>query len=177
MAKYIITGAVHSGKTTYAYELMNSLKSEGLSIGGFLSKGYFKDNLRDSFETEFLSSGKKMNLANRSSDSDNPNYFGEYIFNPECFNLALEEIKTSIESNKDIIFMDEIGRFEIINGGFRESLDYIKDKEINGDLFLVTRDKFINSINETFLNNEAIIIDISKPINESVNLIKANIKK
>lgn len=171
MNNFIITGKVHEGKTTYASELVNKLKNKGALIGGFLSLGFFKKNKRNSFDIKFLSDDSSMLLAKRGFNNNTGYYFGEYNFNPYAFQYASNEFKNSIDENVDFIFLDEVGKYELLNGGFIDILNYIKSNKVKSNIVCVTRENFVEEVNRTFFDNNATVINISEPINSTVELL------
>lgn len=175
MINFIITGKKHEGKTTYSYNLNNMLLGANISTGGFLSKGYFNNNVRSSFYLENLLNNEKILLAEYGSNGDF--IYGGFGFYKDAFNKAYEIYNQSINLKKEIIFIDEVGKWELLGGGFYNLLNKLP---LYSHILLVCRTDFANDINNLFFNNSAYILNIEEPIKNSfntiINKLKGNMK-
>lgn len=170
MKHFIITGARHAGKTTYAAKLNEILSDTGISSGGFLCEGTFKDGERNSFFIKSLLTNEKELLADKNESINSENYsFGCFTFHQKGFDFAYKEYENSILNKKDVIFIDEIGRLELKGGGFAK-LFY--KMPVNSMLIAVCRYDFISEVNSVFFNNQAEIIYINDDILLSAEKVK-----
>lgn len=173
MKHFIITGARHAGKTTYASSLKDILAFDGISSGGFLCEGTFKEGKRDCFFIKSLLTYEKELIADKNKSDDSKNYFfGSYTFYKKGFDFAYNEYEKSILNKKDIIFIDEIGKMELEGVGFAGLFNKMPVKAV---LAAVCRYDFIKDINNIFFNNYAEVINIDDDILFSAEKIKNHI--
>lgn len=170
MKHFIITGARHAGKTTYALKLKDILAFNGINTGGFICEGTFQNGQRDSFFIKSLLTYEKELIADKNKSSDSKNYFfGSFTFYKKGFDFAYHEYEKSILHKKDIIFIDEIGKMELEGGGFAGLFNKMPVKSI---LAAVCRYDFVKDINNIFFNNYAEVINIDDDILLSAEKIK-----
>jgi nucleoside-triphosphatase THEP1 len=155
---FIISGEVHGGKTTFAAQLAKRLAMEGFQLSGFVCPGSFLDGERNVFDIEFLNSGEKLSFA-KNEHVDKWQTFRRFCFNPEAFYKGNELIKESGSNENIAIVVDEIGQWELENGGWYESVKSLLQKEKTIKL-LVVRKKFVGLIVEKFHVQNPIILDI-----------------
>ena len=173
MKHFIITGARHAGKTTYALKLKDILAFNGINTGGFICEGTFRNGQRDSFFIKSLLTYEKELIADKNKSDDSKNYFfGSYTFYKKGFDFAYNEYEKSILNKKDIIFIDEIGKMELEGGGFAGLFNKMPVKAV---LAAVCRYDFIKDINNIFFNNYAEVINIDDDILFSAEKIKNHI--
>lgn len=171
MRSYIITGKVHSGKTTFSQSLCDLMVKDGYKTGGFLSIGYFNNNERSSFDILSLLTGEKMELAVRKDFIDSPYYFGSYLFNKEAVLFGEDTYKKSVENGCDFIFLDECGMYELKKGGFYNILTNLNN--CNSIIIAVVRENFADMIDKEFFNSSSIVLDIEKyTVQEAYQVIK-----
>lgn len=173
MKHFIITGARHAGKTTYASSLKDILAFDGISSGGFICEGTFRNGQRDSFFIKSLLTYEKELIADKNECAGNENYsFGSFTFYKKGFDFAYREYEKSILNKKDIIFIDEIGKMELEGGGFAGLFNKMPVKAV---LAAVCRYDFIKDINNILFNNYAEVINIDDDILFSAEKIKNHI--
>ena len=147
MKHFIITGAKHAGKTTYALKLKDILAFNCVSAGGFLCEGTFKEGQRDSFFIKSLLTYEKVLIA-----------YNEY--------------EKSLLNKRKIIFIDEIGKWELEGGGFAALFNKMPVQAV---LAAVCRYDFVKDINSLFFNNNAEVINIDDDILLNAEKIKNHI--
>lgn len=155
---YIISGEVHSGKTTFAAGLSKRMEDNGLQVTGFVCPGTFKNNHRNAFDIEFLSSGKEMPFA-RNEQIDGWIKFRRFSFNPEVFHAGCKHLKSVENREETAVFLDEIGLWELEGGGWTEALNILMQKQNLLKIFVV-RKKFITRVIEKFGLDKPTIFDI-----------------
>ena len=163
---FIISGEVHSGKTTFAAHLGGKLEADGIRVCGFICPGSFRDGERNVFDIEFLNSGEKLPFA-KNEHVDKWLFFKRFSFNPVAFHKGNRLIIGAENTGQIAIVVDEIGQWELENGGWSEALKSLLQKEKTIKL-LVVRKKFVPQIIEKFHIPNPIIFDI-----QNVSLQKA----
>ncbi len=141
---FIITGQQGSGKTTFLSELINHLRAEDISIGGFMAHGFWKDNIRDGFELEDLKTGEKIVLSQTDS-VEGWEKFRRFYFNPKGFVFGGKSLSPENLDNIELIAIDEIGPFELEGKGWGKAIDMLLT-ETNKPMIWVCRESILSEI-------------------------------
>lgn len=116
---HILTGQVHSGKTTLLQDVTTQLKRQDITVTGFLSLytedkgefiGYDLYDLSREMRTPFI----------RKSGDEHWDRIGPYFFIPESLDYARSIIHRSTDA--DICVVDELGPLELEGKGLWPSL-------------------------------------------------------
>jgi len=140
---FILTGPVHSGKTTTLKRAVQKFEKAKLDIGGFLSVAVFKGQERTGYDLFELKGKKSIPLIQREGNKDWERV-GSYFFIPSGLEEAQRIISRS--KNSDICVVDEFGPLELSGKGFWPALKPILFPPLT--TFLITLRK---SILEDFL--------------------------
>ena len=157
---FIITGTQGSGKTTFLSELMTYLKAEGISIGGFIAHGFWKDNIRNGFELENLQTGEKVVLS-QAKPVEGWEKFRRFYFNPDSFEFGEKLLSPDNLINTELIAIDEIGPFELQGNGWRKAIDKLLE-DTNTPMIWVCRKSILTEIVAEFNLKSYHIFNISK---------------
>jgi nucleoside-triphosphatase THEP1 len=116
---FILTGPVHSGKTTLLKRVVQEFKRKKLVIDGFLSEAVIKDQERTGYDLFDLKKEKSIPLIRRAG-KEGWQRVGSYFFIP----TGLEEAQVIISRSKDadICVVDEVGPLELSGKGFWPAL-------------------------------------------------------
>lgn len=155
---YIITGGVHQGKTTFARQLAMQLSSDGLKVDGFVCPGTFESDVRDSFSILFLSSNQELPFV-INQHKENWICYKRFCFNPEVLNKGNSVLINAANDESTAVFVDEIGKWEIEDGGWSEGVNALLQKQ-NSMKILVIRKEFVKAACEKFNMENPIIFDI-----------------
>lgn len=117
----IITGEKHSGKTTFALDLVNYLKEKGIALGGFLAPGFFVDNRRASFDMLALATGETYPLC--SIHPRNGIRIGPFWFDEKTLQIGHQLLDPAQLGAANIIFIDEVGPLELNGDGWAAAID------------------------------------------------------
>lgn len=120
---YIICGRQGEGKTTFAVTLAAMLKVSGIECGGFYSEGFWNQNERSGFDIVSLDGSNRKCLCNRSREVGDVQ-FRRFFFKPEGLNFG-REILSAAANRKAVIFIDEVGSFEVEGGGWADSIEHL----------------------------------------------------
>jgi nucleoside-triphosphatase len=147
-----ITGKIHEGKTTLATRILSELTAKNKKCGGILAPGFFEDGKRSGFDVINVSNGERIQLAATKREQLNGNVaekFGPYYFSESGLSYAQEVLKIENLLHCDAVFVDEVGRLEILQKGYYNQLKALLHSSIPV-LYLVVRDNFIDEVKHTF---------------------------
>lgn len=173
---FLITGAKHSGKTTFAEELATKLQKRQWPISGLLAPSTINNNRRATIYATNLRTKEKKLLASRELKITDIVYeYGGFNFSQQGLEFArhaLREIKPH-----EIVFLDEYGPLEFANLGYAAEFKLLIQAPIAA-LFIVIRQELVPRFFATHagLNCEVITISsennvkISAPIGLAQNL-------
>ncbi|OQA91277.1 MAG: NTPase [Elusimicrobia bacterium ADurb.Bin231] len=145
---YIITGARHCGKTTYAMKLAEEFKTNGWPVYGILSPGTIEHGVRRTIDAVNIGTGEKHLLASRAGlSAKRAVAYGGFEFSEKGLKFAKDTLLSYKKGG--IVFVDEIGRIELSGGGYAEELRTLLKSDISS-IFMVVRRDFINDVISEF---------------------------
>jgi nucleoside-triphosphatase THEP1 len=152
---YIVTADKQGGKTTFIKELIAYLVSHGIKISGFYADGFWNENQqRSGFNLVTLPTKKSLPLCDRFSKQWKKH--GVFYFNPEAIELGKETLHNA--ESKSVIFIDEIGLFELDDKLWAESFSRILKSNF-GQLVISVRRSLINEVTEKWNLTNVTIVD------------------
>ncbi len=114
----IITGEIHSGKTTYLTKILLSYKNvSGIVQLAEKNKRFFLD----------VTSGVKKELTAQKITLDTFT-IGKFIFRKSAFIWAKEKLRSALKSSSKVIVIDEFGLLELHGEGLEPVLSKIINK-------------------------------------------------
>jgi len=136
-AVVIITGEIHSGKTTFALNVITALKEKNINVCGFLAIGIDENGERKGFKLMDLQTGEKTDLC---STSEIPESFkaGRYYFRRKAIEKGIK-ILTNIPDDCQCVIIDEIGPLEIAGGGWSMAIDHLCRKNISPQIWVIRK--------------------------------------
>lgn len=166
----ILTGGIHTGKTTLAKAVTDKCKAENVPVHGFLSIGHFKHNQRSGFSLLDIDTGQKYPLA----ATVNPGGWEQYRrfwFNPQTIATGNYILQNNAEVKRALIIVDEIGPLEIDEKGWNKGLAYLLQHNQNLKIFVIRQQIVHLALAKYNISNYDIInVDETDP-NEFFNLI------
>ncbi|MCW8849561.1 MAG: nucleoside-triphosphatase [Melioribacteraceae bacterium] len=134
----IVTGPIHSGKTTKLFKFIN----ENKNIDGILAP-IVNDKRRLYHISTKTIKDLEVNQESRKTIS-----VGKYHFLNESFDWANKLLLKGFKSNVDIIIIDEIGKLELRGEGLHESVAQIMNniRDTNKKLVIVIRDYLLEEV-------------------------------
>lgn len=139
-----ICGERGQGKTTFASELVYSLRQENFRIGGLLAPGYWKNNLRDRFVLQDIATGDELLFCQRENKAGWEKIRHFYI-NPAGQKFGEKALHPDSIRDCDIVVVDEIGPFELAGKGWHQPIVQLMDEPNLLKLFVV-RNSLIKEI-------------------------------
>jgi nucleoside-triphosphatase THEP1 len=155
---YLIIGEKWQGKTDFAVQLAKKFKVAGFSVGGFFSvAGNFENKVPQAYDLHFLSNAEGIPLCSVVEISEAPK-IGKFYFN----NSAVERGNSEIcSSNANFLFVDEVGRLELLGNGWFSGISNIEPK-VDQQIFWIVRKDFVSEIKKKFPQYTFIDVDIQK---------------
>jgi len=117
----ILTGPVHSGKTTLLKRASAAMMEQGIPVHGFLSESIWDKGQPMGYDLYNLENKKSIPFI-RKDGEENWEKIGAYFFLPS----GLDEAKRIISSHspKKWLFVDEIGPLELSEKGLWPALKH-----------------------------------------------------
>lgn len=121
-AVIIITGPLHSGKTTLALKLVDRLRAETIRVKGILAPGTWTGSVRSGFDLLDLNTSRVCPLAVRTRTS--PSLRGmPYTFSRKGIRLGKQLLSPRTCCDARVVFIDEIGKLELAGKGWAPCLN------------------------------------------------------
>jgi len=160
---FIVTGEVGSGKTGCIKNLIENIQDKKFSVSGVYSSRIMENDIITGYDVVNISTNKSAKFLRKEGDLSQQKIGRFYIFN-EGLKAGNEELQNS---NAQIKIVDEIGRLELSEKGWFNSVEQIVEKS-ECHLILVVRNKFVNQIIEKFKLQPELILDISEENCETI---------
>jgi nucleoside-triphosphatase THEP1 len=111
---YILTGPIHSGKTTFLKKITLELKHQRFKIDGFLSEPLWDNQKIIGYDLLDLREDKSCPFIRKAGEKE-WDKIGPFYFIPETMDIAKDIIKRA--QNSDICVVDEVGPLELSGKG------------------------------------------------------------
>jgi iron complex transport system ATP-binding protein len=119
---FILTGPLHSGKTTLLKKSVQKFKDQKVHIDGFLSLAVFKDQERIGYDLFDLNKEDSIPLLRKRGDKTWMK-IGPYFFIPSGVEEAQKVLSRAGDSA--ICVVDEVGPLELTGEGFWPALEQV----------------------------------------------------
>jgi nucleoside-triphosphatase THEP1 len=144
-AVVILTGMTGEGKTTLASVIIERLRERRVSVAGILAPGLLADGHRTGFDLVDLATGERAPLAREGEAAPGLHArWSRFRFTDEGLALGRRALGPDAWS-ADVIFVDEVGPFELSGGGWAPSLDALT-RAYTGVLVVVARETIVEDI-------------------------------
>jgi nucleoside-triphosphatase THEP1 len=157
----ILAGETGCGKTTKAGEVVETLRRQGLKVGGFLAPGVIAGGRKAGFNLVDLSSGETVQLCSENvGDEQAVQRWGRFEFRREGLAFGREAL-TANATNADVLVVDEVGPLELGGGGWAETLD-LAVSSFAGPILLVVRHALVDAVKSRWGSTDTIVWDASR---------------
>lgn len=119
---FILTGPLHSGKTTLLKKSVQKLRDQKILVDGFLSLAVFERQERIGYDLFDLCTEDSIPLLRKKGDKTWMKT-GPYFFVPSGLEKAQNVLSLAIES--EICVVDEVGPLELAGEGFWPALEHV----------------------------------------------------
>lgn len=163
---FIISGAIGHGKTSWLLKIIQTLKTNEISVGGFYSPRIAENSVTIGYDIVDIISGKRE-IYLRRADESYLERIGPFCIFPSGIEFGLNAFKSSRNMNSKVVVIDEIGLLEIENKGWASCLLDLVTKS-NSYIILSVRDSFIDQVIEKWkfkdyyvykIDNDSLAID------------------
>jgi len=139
---FILTGAIHSGKTSFVERLVRELREQKVQVKGFLSKSVMRDNEIVGYDLLDLAKDRSVPFIRKKGQKDWQK-IGSYFFIPDVLDKAQSIILSTQEAG--LLVVDEIGPLELEGRGLWPALKQVIIKP-SLNFLLVVRKNMLEDI-------------------------------
>lgn len=172
---YILTGPVHSGKTSFLKKIVAELKEEKIDMAGFLSEAVFERGEPSGYDLHDLKRERAIPFIRRKGKKSWQRV-GSYFFIPR----ALAEAQKIILQAKDASFFiaDEVGPLELAQKGLWPALEKVLF-ESSLTLLLVVRKEVLEDFIHKLGGQEVRIFSIQekRALSRMIEELRRNTRK
>lgn len=140
----IVSGEIGAGKTQAGLRLAHRLRERGVSVGGILAPRLFDHGETMGYNVLDLLTGEDAAFAR----PDPPGHaVGRFYVRPSGLAFAERALRRGVEQ-ASVVFLDEVGRWEISGGGHAAALrGALQSRAV---LVLVVRAELVDIVTESF---------------------------
>ncbi|MGM0503406.1 MAG: nucleoside-triphosphatase [Bacteroidota bacterium] len=164
---FILTGSIGQGKTTFIQDIVQSFQSKGITVGGIYSPRVMQDKTTVGYDIIDINTNERE-IFLRQRSLDNRLKIGRFNINLQGLQKGIKTLKSSIDTNTQIVIIDEVGKLELDNNGWASGIDELI-KNAQNHLLLVIRDRYIEQIIKKWEIKNYQIFDIKKNTFTSIN--------
>ncbi|MDD2965681.1 MAG: nucleoside-triphosphatase [Bacteroidales bacterium] len=109
---HFIAGEQGSGKSSLMYKIFDEALSRGITCGGFIAKGFWRQDSRSGFDLHLLASGRVLPFCR---DEEMPGWIKlrRFYFSATTLAAGKEEMTKSLNNPPDLWLIDEIGPIDL----------------------------------------------------------------
>ena len=141
---FIISGSKNEGKTWLAKNLVEVFRENEIPFGGFLSEKVREGSQVIGYDLVDILTGNREILL-RESDETGMNMIGRYAIFPQGLKKGIQLLSHAQLLGKRLVIIDEVGRLELNDKGWSESISSLM-KTSNIHLLFIVRDTFIDEV-------------------------------
>lgn len=155
---FIITGTVAEGKTTTIKQIIKLLKENNIAVGGFYAPRILEGNITIGYDLVEIESGERFEFLRINDDATNK--IGKFSIIDEGLQRGKELLSLEKNNKKDIVVIDEIGKLELQNKGWAESLEILLQHKKH-HILLSVRNDFLEEVLKKWNIKNYHVFDIS----------------
>jgi nucleoside-triphosphatase THEP1 len=141
----VLTGPVHSGKTTFLLRSIRAAADQGLRLNGILSLAFFEGEARRGYDALDLRSGDRFPLL-RTPGQEGWIKVGPFGMVPDGFRRAEEAVMGKPDA--DLTVIDELGPLELSGAGFWPCMQRLHT--LDRKVLVVIRETLLESFRTLF---------------------------
>lgn len=112
----MISGAVHSGKTSLLKDILSRLKDRNIKCGGLISMSVFEGKSRAGYDLHDCMSDERWSFSRISGKGKLQ--IGNYKVEAAALERAYQSLRRALDSDAEILVLDEVGPWELTGNGF-----------------------------------------------------------
>ena len=112
----LLSGEIGAGKTTVCQRVVALARSRGMTCGGLLTPALIENGRKVGIVGVDLGSGERRVVARTDRDLGGP-CVGCYHFTADAFAWANATLASAVETECDLLVVDEMGPLELVQGG------------------------------------------------------------
>jgi nucleoside-triphosphatase len=153
----LVTGITGEGKSTLLAELAARFKSRDIQTGGIISPAVYEHEAKTGYELINVATSQKIRLSQTHQGDGLVNVGSFYFFND---GIDFGKAALTVENNKksQIVFIDEIGAWELQGQGWAESLNELI-LHCDMPVILAVNKNLINLVIDSWQLHEPLIIE------------------
>ena len=156
---FVLTGPVHSGKTTLLRKLLVDLKTEGLPVSGYLSLLVMNEGKIAGYDLFDVKNGSSIPFLRTEGEAGRQK-IGPYFFLPRGLEAAAAAI---IGHNPgEILIVDEVGPMELSGRGVWLALSEVLSRP-SFDCLLVVRKPLLGNFQDRLGKTPVNVFDVERP--------------
>ncbi len=163
---FIISGVVHSGKTSAAKIVVQLLRSRGLRLRGFFSAGDTDGSDRSAYYIEDVLSGERKILCDETPMPDGFRA-GRFFFSEEGIAWGRSLLERSVHDRADFVVIDEIGPLEIRDGGWAPAIGHLLSRSRTPHIWVV-RERLTDLVVRKWSVGDVYIFDLEEDRAENI---------
>ena len=145
---YILTGTIDGGKTTFVKNLIAFLESKAIGVGGIYAEKIFQQDVFEGYDLVHISTLEKVPFM-KLKNADSENTFGRFTYNEASINTGKDWLLPKNFENKTVVVIDEIGKWELEQKGWFDSLQLLL-KTTDLTIILAVREPFVEDVKNHF---------------------------
>jgi len=155
----VLTGPIHSGKTTLLRKLLVGLKTEGLPVSGYLSLLVMNEGKTAGYDLFDVKNGSSIPLL-RTEGEAGWQKVGPYFFLPR----GLEAAAAAILGYRpgEILIVDEVGPMELSGRGVWPALSEVLSRP-SFDCLLVVRKPLLDNLKDRLVETPVNVFSVEQP--------------
>jgi nucleoside-triphosphatase THEP1 len=153
---FVLTGPIHSGKTTLLERVVHEFRKSKVKVDGFLSKALREGQEVTGYDLFDLREGSSIPLL-RTTGEKEWQRVGSYFFLPSGLDKAKRIILRS--KNADLFVVDEIGPLELSGKGFWPALKQALFPP-QAAYLIVVREKILEEFLGILERGQTVVFDI-----------------
>lgn len=164
------TGAKHSGKTTRAAQLVESLRKENFDVAGVLAPSLYAGRELIGFDVLDLQNKRRAPLFRVQGDADK----GGFETIEAGLQLGCAALDRAFAASADLVVVDEFGPMELKGRIWRKNVDSLLASGGNSAL-LVVRQELVQAVRELYIDNPSRELEANAP--ESIDRVIRALKE
>lgn len=141
---FIITGDIAQGKTSFTSRLIIFLQENNIKLGGFYAPKIIHEKNTAGYDIVNISSGERLAFLRENKPSETAS-IGKFKVNSASLEVGKQWLNLNKLYDKELVIIDEVGKWELNNLGWADSLNVVA-KIPNIALLLIVRETFIEHV-------------------------------